>query len=204
MTNTDYYHDYVIREGELIGRFEEMYQQCEDPWHQDEGDRLKEQIALLTLLDADKKIESMLDIGCGKGRFTRLLVDSLKPKTVTGMDVSPTALDTAAERNPEQEFLAVDVPPIPVEDDSFDLVVAAEVFWYVLTSLKTLLQEIDRVLEPGGLVLVLLYFPDDQQYGNEIVDSTDDLLELVPFNTVKTIRIDNDGQQFIGLFRTVS
>lgn len=28
------YQDYVIRNGEFIGQFEEMYRQCDDPWHQ--------------------------------------------------------------------------------------------------------------------------------------------------------------------------
>lgn len=33
------YHDYVFRDGELVGEFEAMYRHSEDvPWHQDEQD----------------------------------------------------------------------------------------------------------------------------------------------------------------------
>ncbi|MCB0782118.1 MAG: hypothetical protein KDC03_21740, partial [Flavobacteriales bacterium] len=28
------YHDYVIRDGQFIGAFEEMYRNVADPWHQ--------------------------------------------------------------------------------------------------------------------------------------------------------------------------
>ena len=28
------YQDYVIKDGKFIGKFEEMYQKFEDPWHQ--------------------------------------------------------------------------------------------------------------------------------------------------------------------------
>lgn len=28
------YHDYVIKDGKLIGEFDKMYADCDDPWHQ--------------------------------------------------------------------------------------------------------------------------------------------------------------------------
>lgn len=31
------YHDYVIKDGVFIGKFEEMYQKFDDPWHQIEN-----------------------------------------------------------------------------------------------------------------------------------------------------------------------
>lgn len=82
--DSDDYHDYVIRDGEFIGRFEEMYENCDNPWHQDEGGHLKEQIALLMLRDAGREYQSVLDLGCGKGRFTKLLIDAVGPELAMG------------------------------------------------------------------------------------------------------------------------
>lgn len=33
----DRYQDYVIRDGKFVGKFEEMYQKFDDPWHQNEN-----------------------------------------------------------------------------------------------------------------------------------------------------------------------
>ena len=33
----DRYQDYVIKDGKFIGKFEEMYQKFDDPWHQSEN-----------------------------------------------------------------------------------------------------------------------------------------------------------------------
>ena len=33
------YQDYVIRDGKFVGKFEEMYQKFDNPWHQKEVDR---------------------------------------------------------------------------------------------------------------------------------------------------------------------
>jgi SAM-dependent methyltransferase len=199
--DSDDYHDYVIRDGELIGRFEEMYENCDNPWHQDEGGHLKEQIALLMLRDAGREYQSVLDLGCGKGRFTKLLIDAVGPELAMGTDISPTALSVASDRNRNVDFVAAEIPPIAVADNSYDLVVASEVFWYVLPSLEAVFREIDRVLVDDGLLLTLLYFPDDQQYGNEVMNSPADFRTLLPFDSEKTIVINNGGQQPIDLYR---
>ena len=34
-TGTTDYHDYFIKDGRFIGRFEEMYRDVDDPWHID-------------------------------------------------------------------------------------------------------------------------------------------------------------------------
>lgn len=36
------YQDYVIKDGKLVGNFEEMYQDFLDPWHQSEVSHVKD------------------------------------------------------------------------------------------------------------------------------------------------------------------
>ena len=44
------YHDYFIKDGRFIGRFDEMYKNVDDPWHIDRlGRRLDMDAALLLL-----------------------------------------------------------------------------------------------------------------------------------------------------------
>ena len=74
------YRDYVIKDDKFIGAFEEMYRDCPDPWHQDELPPLAEDIALLLL--SKRRYQRVLDIGCGKGRFTS------RVKATTGASVT--------------------------------------------------------------------------------------------------------------------
>lgn len=46
MSSKDY-HDYMIKDGKFIGKFEERYQNCEDPWNQDTVQPFSDDIALL-------------------------------------------------------------------------------------------------------------------------------------------------------------
>lgn len=68
------YQDYVIKEGTLLGKFEEMYRESSEiPWHQDKtaysllGDF---DLAVLRHFCELKKWETVADLGCGLGYFT--------------------------------------------------------------------------------------------------------------------------------------
>lgn len=69
MTKYKRYQDYVINDGKLVGEFEAMYQDFEDPWDQSFREdavlskRLVEKI--LEIGDFEKPYE----IGCGLGIF---------------------------------------------------------------------------------------------------------------------------------------
>lgn len=54
------YQDFVIRNGEFVGEFEEMYQRFEDPWEQTKRE----------LYSSDKAVALNLiqKYGCKKGR----------------------------------------------------------------------------------------------------------------------------------------
>ena len=103
------YRDYVIKDGEFIGAFEEMYHNCPDPWHQDGLQPLAEDIALLLLL-SKRRYQRILDIGCGKGRFTSRL-KSATGSPVTALDISSTAIEIAQSRYPDIEFVVAAAPP---------------------------------------------------------------------------------------------
>lgn len=186
--STDY-HEYVIKDGRFIGAFEEMYHDCTDPWHQDAVQPVSEDVALAML--GRHTHREILDLGCGKGRFTRR-VKKATGAAVTALDVSSTAIRVAQSRDPEIRFLTAEVPPLSFPAARFDLVVAAELLWYLLPKMDELFSEIDRVLLPGGHLLILqsFYQPGQQKYGRELMETPQDLLRRLPFPPLHQAEVD--------------
>src|SRR3989338_6728270 len=110
MNHSTDYHDYVFKDGKLVGKFEEMYQHSSEiPWHQD-----KTAYAVFSDIDIailkQYKYDSICEIGCGFGHFTNRLYKELcsnnnEPsplsfQQVTGIDVSQTAIEKASKQFP--------------------------------------------------------------------------------------------------------
>lgn len=97
--------------------------------------------------------QTVLDIGCGAGHGSNVLAG--KFKKVHGVDISPEAVEYAKEfwQLPNIEFSVGDSLTIPFPDNTFDVVVAFEVFEH-LTDWQKFLSEIKRVLKPEGLVYI--------------------------------------------------
>lgn len=88
--------------------------------------------------------QSLLDIGCGEGYYTRAFA-RLVPETF-GMDLSKDAIQHAAGRDKKTLYLVGSIYRLPFEDESLDMVVS------VFTPLP--LEEVARVLKPDGLFVV--------------------------------------------------
>jgi SAM-dependent methyltransferase len=87
-----------------------------------------------------------LDVGCGDGRLTA----ELDAAELTAADVSPVALDRARPRLTGARIVELEPDaPLPFDDGSFELVLAAETVEHV-RDVQLLLSEIRRVLAPGG------------------------------------------------------
>ena len=90
----------------------------------------------------------VLDLGCRSGALTRHFLDG---NSVVGLDVDAAALEKAAALGIEP--LQADVEqPLPLEDASFDAVVAGELLEH-LRFPDALVAEIRRVLRPGGVLV---------------------------------------------------
>jgi SAM-dependent methyltransferase len=94
----------------------------------------------------------VLDVGCGDGYGTRILGEVCK--SVTGVDVSPSAIEAARTSNSGSNIeyrLIHDGLPFP--DAAFDFVVSAQVIDHIEDPIPYL-TEIRRVLVPGGIALL--------------------------------------------------
>jgi len=95
-----------------------------------------------------------LDVGCGTGRWSRLLAEA--GASVTGIDLQPETLRDNRARLPACRFVEMSADTLGLASGSFDLVVAVTVLQHLPDESQALaLSEIRRVLAPGGRVLLL-------------------------------------------------
>ncbi|MGJ5814186.1 methyltransferase domain-containing protein [Paludibaculum fermentans] len=95
----------------------------------------------------------VLDIACGMGYGSFEL--SKHAARVVGLDVSDEAVNAARDRYqaPNLQFLTAPAQQIPLDDHSFDLIVAFEVIEH-LADWEALLGQAKRLLAPGGQFIV--------------------------------------------------
>ncbi len=94
----------------------------------------------------------VLEIGCGEGRGLQLLVP--KAKTFMAVDKLDAIPDQLKSQFPEVTFRAMNIPPLDgVADNSFDTIVSFQVIEHIRDD-RLFLQEIHRVLRPGGTAMI--------------------------------------------------
>lgn len=81
--------------------------------------RSREERAIRRALHDFPRHGRVLDVACGTGRVTALLVSEGFAE-VAGTDVSYAMMDVAKRRLPQVEFVHGDATHLPVDDDSFD------------------------------------------------------------------------------------
>jgi len=102
---------------------------------------------------------SILELGCGTGKLTRLIAERLGEGRVLGVDLTPGMVEIARRTLPAEYEDLVDFSigageNLDLESNSFDLVTSA----FTLRNVKDLekvISEMKRVVKPGGQVYSL-------------------------------------------------
>lgn len=99
-----------------------------------------------------------IDIGCGNGAFTELLVDRCSPTEVQGIDPAEGQLAFARTRPCSRvaEFHQGDAMALPFPAARFDAAVMALVIVFVPDPMKGV-EEMVRVVGPGGIVATYVW-----------------------------------------------
>lgn len=214
--NSTDYHDFVIKNGKLIGEFEQMYKKSDNvPWHQDgQEDRLDIGLTI-ELLREYSPFDSITDFGCGLGYFLNILkktVGSNKVK-ITGYDISQTCCEKAKEKFPDFDFRVFNL----MEDNEYNkkpyniknLFSIRGTFWYVFPKMENVVKNIAGMTREGDFFLVSQNFPplENNFVGKDVIPTPESIIEWFNshFEPVKTIWLNDRKSQgndnwFIGLF----
>jgi SAM-dependent methyltransferase len=99
-----------------------------------------------------------LDIGCGTGALSQVILESASPRRVTGVDPSDRFVSFARHRvtDPRATFRVGEAQKLPVADGSFDATVAGLVINFVPDQAKAV-GEMRRATRPGGIVAAYVW-----------------------------------------------
>jgi SAM-dependent methyltransferase len=106
------------------------------------------------------KNDTILDIGCGGGKTVNTLAKMATEGKIYGIDYSEVSVAVATNTNKRfinagrVDILHASVESLPFPDDMFDLATAVESY-YFWPDLVNNLEEIRRVLKPGGSLILI-------------------------------------------------
>ncbi|HEX4043023.1 MAG TPA: class I SAM-dependent methyltransferase [Xanthobacteraceae bacterium] len=114
----------------------------------------------LDWLDPPRSL-NWIDVGCGNGAFTEVLIARTAPAAVTGIDPSDGQISYARTRPAAKlaQFRVADAHALPFADNNFDAASMALVITFLSDPGKAV-REMARVVKPGGLVASYMWdFP---------------------------------------------
>lgn len=99
--------------------------------------------------------ESLLDIGCGDGRFIADLAHHGTNKRLRGVDYSDRAIALAKALHPEGDYIAADISSEDLGGEKFDVVTLIEVLEHIPPpDLPDFVARCASFLRPGGRIVV--------------------------------------------------
>lgn len=102
----------------------------------------------------------VLDIGCGHGHIHPYLVQSSVRMNLSAIDVAATVVEEARLMNPSVDYQSYEGERLPYNDASFDAAYTIAVMHHVPPPYwPAFLQEMRRVVRPGGLIAVFEHNP---------------------------------------------
>ena len=180
------YHDYVIKDGRLVGEFDRMYRECDDPCHQSRPEHHRLSIPRLAAIAMmqQRQVRTVTEWGSGLGYFTEQLAAA--GFEVTGIDVARAAVDRATARRPDLRFAADTAEHVSAWPA--DAIVFAQLTWFILPQLRGIFDALLADRPARYFVLIqTFYAPGVQQYGTEYFTSLGEYVQRCPLRLLQQV-----------------
>ena len=170
---------------ELIGDFEGLYQNIEDPWEQ--SSQNSHLIPYYTycrtrLIEVLKTLKNnhIIEIGAGLGDVTKLIKEQIAPDNLIGVDISKTAINKAIERYPSIKFIDGDIIKTSFGyQNQFDIVILNQMLWFVIYEFEEVLKNVSQLLKKDGYLVISMGFPKEQKFAKDLIDGHEGLVKYL-------------------------
>ncbi len=198
------YQDYVIRDGKFIGKFEEMYQKFDDPWHQSEDgifNNLSRKV--VSHFIRQYQIKTSIEFGCGLGNTMSFIQKETNIETL-GVDISETSIRKAKKKYPKMSFEVNNIENI-LDYSQFQCFFFSEITWYLLEDklLDKVFEKMKNNLSGKFFIHNLTFYKGQQKYGRKYFTNLKEFIEFCPFKLLTKVEIeenDCDAYQTSSIF----
>lgn len=140
---------------------ERVHGQPDEATFRQSGQRIALELIQLLGLTPDSE-DRVLDFGCGCSRIARHLASYSPGLTITGIDIDEQAIAwNQAHLSEIAQYVTVTEPPVPLPQESFDIIYGVSVFTHLPLDLEIRwLNELKRLLKPGGQLALTVHGSD--------------------------------------------
>jgi tRNA (cmo5U34)-methyltransferase len=137
-------------------------------------------LSLELITEASRRIvpnaKNLLDIGCGAGNYTLMMLSKLQNLNCTLVDLSKPMLDKAFDRvKPNTDgvvtILQGDIREVELKENNFDIILAGAVLHHLRDDQDwlTTLDKLFKLLKPGGCLMISDLLIQDNKVLNEYI-----------------------------------
>lgn len=136
--------------------------------------------------------DSILDIGCGTGYFTKLLKNKFPDAAITAIDISEKMIKIARQKllDEQVEYVTADAEKFETKT-KFDLIASnATLQWF--HDLNNTLIRYKKIINKGGLLLFSYFGPDTfNELNNTIKEVLEENVQITASNFISKIELEN-------------